>query len=107
MAVQERQNPYSGRVEVWVDDVKRHDALVSLAESVEYDILPSGERFYGRWRWGGHLSELTRENLAQLMSLPQGFELRFPAGQTGRAVLEDMTTGRITGTLQAPWTIQP
>ena len=105
--MQEQQNPYSGPVQIWVEDAKRFDARAALAEWVECDFLPSGERFYGRRSWSGHLSDLTREELAQLVSLPQGFELRFPAGQAGRAVLEDMTTGRVQGILQAPWTIQP
>ena len=88
-------------MEVWIEDIKRFDAHAALAEFVEYDLLPSGERFYGRTSWSGRLSDLTRHELHELVSTQ--FELRFQGGYAGWAVMEDMTTGRIQGIRETPW----
>jgi len=99
--MQEQRNPYNGPVEVWIGDAKRFDAHAVLAEFVEYDPLPSGEPFYGRTSWRGHLTDLNQHDLYELVSAQ--FELRFPSGQVGQAALEDMTTGRIQGLRETPW----
>ena len=87
--VRERQSSYRGRVEIWIDDEKIMDADVHLAGYVEvHQVQTSGglRRFEGRTSWGGYLVGASQHQRNKLIGLQ--LDLKFPNGQTGRAVLD-------------------
>jgi hypothetical protein len=92
-----RQN-YNGPVEIWVNGAKRMDANVRLSSYIDVEMINTlGEpeqRHESQTSWNGRLDGLSDHELMALNG--QSFELRFPDGRMGEAMLLD-ASGRLQG----------
>jgi hypothetical protein len=100
----ERRQTFDGGVEIWVGGVKRSDAKARLFGYVEITGVPVlGPRRFatveGVTSWGGQL-ELSDLDGSALLGTE--FELRFPGGRVGEAVLLN-SSGWIQGSGETPF----
>ena len=94
----EQQPTYSGPVEIWADEAKRTDAIVTLRASTIITPVhtlgePSPMTAVGTTSWSGHVSGPDNLDIRSLQ--PFELELRFPSGRVGKAVIDG--NGRLTG----------
>ena len=101
----ERRQAYNGRVEVWVNTIKRFDALARLVGYVDVSMVPTLgpedlKPMDGVTSWDGYLDGLDPLDVVGL--LPEPVELRFPDGRVGQAFLRN-PDGRLQGSGMTPF----